>query len=135
MTPSKILGFTAAMLTIASTAVLADNSMDMHYRNTGAFSQFSSSYQQPNALTSTDIRRVQEALANRGFYNGPVDGVWGTRSRTALKEFQRSQGNEPTGLVSGTTLDNLGVTVDDRARDVLDQADETVRQNMRSNEH
>lgn len=53
------------------------------------------------------IRRVQEALAGRGFDPGPVDGVRGRRTIAALKAFQVASGIAATGLVDARTAGAL----------------------------
>ncbi|QFU10379.1 Putative peptidoglycan binding domain protein [Rhodobacteraceae bacterium THAF1] len=46
---------------------------------------------------------MQEALADRGFDPGPVDGIRGRRTIGALKAFQVAMGMPPTGLVDAAT--------------------------------
>lgn len=36
------------------------------------------------------VARIQEALAERGFYEGPADGVMGARTATAIAAFQKA---------------------------------------------
>src|SRR5205823_1186933 len=43
---------------------------------------------QPSAERYKDI---QAALSGRGYFSGPVDGVWGASSTDALKRFQHDQ--------------------------------------------
>jgi peptidoglycan hydrolase-like protein with peptidoglycan-binding domain len=56
------------------------------------------------------IRDVQQALNQAGHEAGPVDGVWGPQSRSAMESFQRQQGIEPTGLINLLSLQALGLT-------------------------
>jgi peptidoglycan hydrolase-like protein with peptidoglycan-binding domain len=57
----------------------------------------------PNHTTPAAARvdsrtsRIQEALARRGFYHGPVDGVSSGRTASAIRAFQTSLGDSPTG--------------------------------------
>ncbi len=44
-------------------------------------------------------REIQQALAERGYGQGKVDGLWGKRSIAALKAFQKSLGLPATGLI------------------------------------
>lgn len=48
----------------------------------------------PSAATlGTDtIRQVQAALQGQGLYGGPVDGLWGRGTETAVREWQRRNG-------------------------------------------
>jgi hypothetical protein len=41
--------------------------------------------------------RVQEALARRGFYHGQIDGVASLRTTAAIRAFQTSLGDSPSG--------------------------------------
>jgi peptidoglycan hydrolase-like protein with peptidoglycan-binding domain len=136
ITPAKHVLLVAGLLGLGSTMVLADSMDNMRYNNTGTFSQFSSSYRDPQQmLTSDNIRQVQQALAEQGYYEGAVDGKWGVRSQAAMRTFQQAQGNRPTGMITGAALDSLGIQVSDKTRAAMDEADVTIRRNMRSNEH
>jgi len=61
------------------------------------------------ALPRERVRRVQERLSAEGFDAGPADGRMGERTRTALRDFQRARGLDPTGEPNQATLDELGV--------------------------
>jgi len=50
------------------------------------------------------IRRVQSALQRNGFDPGPVDGIMGSKTSSALSAFQKSQGFEQTGALGPKTL-------------------------------
>ena len=52
-------------------------------------------------------RRVQDALVEKGFDPGPVDGIWGSRTKGALMKFQESAGLSATGLIDGPTKSSL----------------------------
>lgn len=45
-----------------------------------------------NLLDRADSARVQQRLSALGYLNGTADGIWGPRSRVALKEFRRTNG-------------------------------------------
>ena len=53
------------------------------------------------------LREAQQALADKGYDPGAVDGHWGPRSTTALRQFQRAQGLVATGRLDAETLDAL----------------------------
>lgn len=59
---------------------------------------------------SEEVRAVQEALRNKGYYNYTVDGIFGTRTRSAVIGFQRDNGLEPDGIAGEKTLRALGVS-------------------------
>jgi peptidoglycan hydrolase-like protein with peptidoglycan-binding domain len=52
---------------------------------------------------------IQQALAARGFLDGPPTGIWGPDSVAALKKFQASQNLEPTGKLDSLSLIALGL--------------------------
>ncbi|HAA05806.1 MAG TPA: hypothetical protein DCE18_20915 [Syntrophobacteraceae bacterium] len=54
------------------------------------------------------LRSVQRALYDLG-YPVPVNGVWGSSTHRALRDFQFNNGLEPTGRVDRSTLDMLGL--------------------------
>ena len=55
------------------------------------------------------IREVQEKLNERGYNAGPVDGVYGPKTRAAIEDFQKYQGIDATGQLSEDTLAGLGI--------------------------
>jgi Putative peptidoglycan binding domain len=50
---------------------------------------------------------VQAALAQRGYYNGPIDGILGPASYRAIRAFQAAHGLPPTGQVDSKLLREL----------------------------
>ncbi|MBL0143871.1 MAG: DUF4236 domain-containing protein [Betaproteobacteria bacterium] len=48
-------------------------------------------------LTRDEIRELQQALKQKGFNPGPVDGMVGPRTRTALQTFARQRGRNLPG--------------------------------------
>ncbi len=53
------------------------------------------------------IRNIQAILNNNGFDAGPPDGEMGAKTVTAIKNFQKSIGQEPTGKVNDETVKAL----------------------------
>ncbi|MDG1415839.1 MAG: peptidoglycan-binding protein [Alphaproteobacteria bacterium] len=51
------------------------------------------------------IRRIQVSLQQRGYYNGPIDGIFGPLSQRAIDGFQRDNGQ----VGSGVTIDTLSL--------------------------
>ena len=49
-------------------------------------------------------KRVQQALKARKLYTGKIDGTFNAKCEEALKKFQESIGNDPTGVVDRDTL-------------------------------
>lgn len=50
---------------------------------------------------------IQTALTNAGLYKGKVDGVIGTDTNDAVREFQKASGLNPDGVVGSRTWDKL----------------------------
>lgn len=53
------------------------------------------------------IREVQQALATRGLYDGPADGLTGPKTTAAILFFQETEGLEETGDASVALLAKL----------------------------
>jgi len=64
------------------------------------------------------VRGIQRRLRQLGYYRGPVDGTWGSRTQTALANFQRSRGLEATGTLNPTTVSALGFDPNNLSRSV-----------------
>jgi peptidoglycan hydrolase-like protein with peptidoglycan-binding domain len=58
---------------------------------------------------STDpaVRDLQEALKALGFDLGPIDGMFGTTTETAVKTFQQARGITADGIVGKVTWINI----------------------------
>jgi peptidoglycan hydrolase-like protein with peptidoglycan-binding domain len=61
------------------------------------------------AQSSDEIQQAQQALKDKGFDPGPIDGVDGQKTKAATKEFQKSQNLNADGRLGPQTLDVLGV--------------------------
>ena len=55
------------------------------------------------------VRQAQERLISEGFNPGAVDGRLGPQTRQGLKDFQTSQGLEPSGQLDTQTIAALGL--------------------------
>ncbi len=51
-------------------------------------------------LDAAERRRVQMALRSAGVYDAAIDGAFGRGTRTAMADWQRAQGFEPTGVLT-----------------------------------
>ena len=54
-------------------------------------------------MTSEAVRRIQQALKDKGFDPGEVDGIWGRNTIAAVKQFQAQQGLAVDGVVGPRT--------------------------------
>lgn len=58
---------------------------------------------------TSNVRSVQQALKDKGFDPGPVDGIMGERTRGALRSFQTANNLQTTGSLNAETAEKLGV--------------------------
>jgi hypothetical protein len=59
-------------------------------------------------FTASTIKKIQEALAQKGYQPGPADGILGARTKAELFKFQKDE-HLPNGNLSIETLKKLGV--------------------------
>ena len=56
------------------------------------------------------VSTIQTKLKRWGYYEGAVDGVYGTKTTEAVKYFQRSNGLTVDGICGARTLQALGIS-------------------------
>lgn len=61
------------------------------------------------AQSTATVRAAQQALKDKGFDPGAVDGVNGPATRSAVKKYQAQQNLDADGRLGSKTLDALGV--------------------------
>jgi membrane-bound lytic murein transglycosylase B len=59
-------------------------------------------------LSRNQVEKIQELLVARGYDPGPIDGVLGSQTRQAVKEFQRTAKLPPDGHPTPELLEALG---------------------------
>jgi peptidoglycan hydrolase-like protein with peptidoglycan-binding domain len=59
------------------------------------------------AVASQRVRRVQRELHRLGYRPGPVDGLFGPRTKASVQWFQMKEGLRPHGSVDAATLGQL----------------------------
>ena len=65
-------------------------------------------YEPPAGIGAGSIAApVQEQLARRGYYHGPVDGIVGRGTRAAIAAYQRNHDLEVTGNINAPLLRSL----------------------------
>lgn len=57
------------------------------------------------------VRMTQQALKDKGYDPGPIDGIQGPRTRAALLAYQRAENLPATGRADVETLGKLGIGV------------------------
>ena len=60
--------------------------------------------------TGSEVSEIQSRLKKWGYYNGNVDGIFGTQTRDAVIKFQKKNGLKADGIVGSKTLAALGIS-------------------------
>ena len=50
-----------------------------------------------------EVRRIQQRLLDWGYFDGPVDGVFGVKTKQAVLAFQQKNGLDPDGIAGPDT--------------------------------
>jgi peptidoglycan hydrolase-like protein with peptidoglycan-binding domain len=58
-------------------------------------------------MSEANRRQIQEALRRLDYYKGPVDGIFGTLTRAAIRRFQHEIGAETTGHLTEDEANRL----------------------------
>lgn len=56
-----------------------------------------------------EVRQIQTKLKRWGYYNGNIDGIYGTQTLNAVKYFQRKNGLTQDGIAGPATLKAMGI--------------------------
>ena len=57
----------------------------------------------------SEVRTIQDKLKRWGYYNGSVDGIYGTQTLNAVKKFQQKNGLTVDGIAGPKTLSAMGI--------------------------
>ncbi len=63
------------------------------------------------ATTKAENKVIQQKLKNWGYYKGSVDGIYGPKTKEAVKYFQRKNGLAVDGIVGKKTAAAMGITL------------------------
>lgn len=58
---------------------------------------------------SSTVVSVQQQLARAGYYRGPIDGIMGPMTRSAILRFERDRGLPPSAAINTSLLISLGL--------------------------
>ena len=61
------------------------------------------------SVSRSTIRKVQNTLNSCGYSCGTADGVMGTKTKKALKKYQRDNGLKADGVIGSATLKCMGL--------------------------
>ena len=95
--------FKVIFLIILFLALLIGGSFSLFYGNNSveALSKYGS--------RGDEVRQIQTKLKRWGYYNGNVDGIYGSQTLEAVKYFQRKNGLTVDGIAGPATLKAMGI--------------------------
>jgi peptidoglycan hydrolase-like protein with peptidoglycan-binding domain len=93
----------------ATTAAVAALQRDLGLPDTGVFDEATEAALRDRLGVRLDafgasVAQLQQALADLGYYTGPIDGRWSAATIEAVKAFQRDLGVPETGVIDVATL-------------------------------
>ena len=99
------LAFVVCVLAVAGVAATPGVAV---WESLGAAAlQDSSAIKASLALDRSTRRLLQQGLRNEGFDPGTPDGLFGPRTRAAIRDWQQSRGAPPTGYLNGAEAELL----------------------------
>lgn len=63
-------------------------------------------------VSAAGVRQIQQALTQKGYSTGNVDGRWNAQTTAAARSFQQAQNMEPTGTLTIPLVYGLGLDQD-----------------------
>ncbi|WP_228268303.1 peptidoglycan-binding protein [Acinetobacter nosocomialis] len=85
------------------------NTAPQSYYDNGASLNNVSTENDPVLMRVLQVKRVQMALVNRGYYSGKIDGDLGKNTRKAIANFQVDKNLTINGRMTTELLNSLGV--------------------------
>jgi len=75
---------------------------------------FATRYETVEALSKygsrgEEVRKIQTKLKRWGYYNGNIDGIYGSQTLSAVKSFQKKNGLTVDGIAGPKTLKAMGI--------------------------
>lgn len=65
--------------------------------------------------TGSEVIEIQKRLKQWGYYNGPIDGIYGYKTYMAVRYFQAKNGLKVDGIAGSETLRALGIVTTSRS--------------------
>ncbi len=60
--------------------------------------------------TGSEVTKIQTKLKSWGYYSGEIDGIYGSKTVSAVKSFQRKNGLMVDGIAGPQTLSAMGIS-------------------------
>lgn len=57
-----------------------------------------------------EVKKIQTALKNKGYFTSQIDGIYGTKTKKAVEQFQKDYGLTVDGIAGKNTLKALGIS-------------------------
>ena len=73
--------------------------------------------------TGATVKKIQQKLKNWGYYKGSVDGIFGSKTKEAVKYFQRKNGLKVDGIAGPKTLSAMGISSSGSSQGSFSNAD------------
>lgn len=86
---------------------IEERDSDVYFDSGKPFSSDFKSKDERIIRVSAKGRDVQRALKNAGYYDGPIDGKIGKKSKGAIKEFQKDHSLKADGIVGKKTWSEM----------------------------
>jgi len=90
-----------------------------------AQTQASAAYRRGDS--GTQVTEIQRRLSDWGYYSGEIDGIFGSRTEKAVRDFQQKNGLTADGIVGNATLQALGMPAESPATNQSNQIDLLAR--------
>ena len=93
---TKIIIIVLLLIAVYSLYIIISNRYEVN-----ALSKYGSS--------GNEVTQIQTKLKRWGYYNGSIDGIYGSQTVTAVKKFQKKNGLTVDGIAGKNTLEAMGI--------------------------
>ena len=101
---TKITAVFVCLILFCGTFIFADSNYFLIYNEKGSTPTLSK-----YGSRGEEVRRIQSKLKELGYYSSSVDGIFGSKTQSAVKAFQRNCGLKADGIAGPKTLLYLGL--------------------------
>ena len=95
------------ILTVATLSLCVIFGVGMAVAPNNTQSAYAAVYQQGSR--GSTVRTIQTKLKNWGYYTGSIDGIYGAKTKEAVKYFQRKNKLTVDGIAGAKTLSAMGI--------------------------
>lgn len=60
--------------------------------------------------SGNEVKQIQQRLKEWGYYKGDVDGIYGSKTQQAVRNFQKANGLQVDGIAGEKTLAAIGIS-------------------------